>query len=183
MISFLFFFILETKYLLWKKKNLQVRSIQNCLHIRYVFNNSFTTIDVFTTSLWSSYNDRISLPNLSNLNRYTALPNLSSNAFQRSSSINSLRYPESPRLYRKETPFTLNFRPNAHARLKYRNRQKGASEFIFLQEKDLIAKNWVSWKSFLPSNRCLRCFFGCKDKYTVMEPRTEALGGNKILAN
>jgi len=43
-----------------------------------------------------------SLPNLSNLNRYTALPNLSSNAFQRSSSINSLRHPGSPPLYRKD---------------------------------------------------------------------------------
>ena len=43
-----------------------------------------------------------SLPNLSNLNRYTALPNLSSNAFQRSSSINSLRHPDSPPLYRKD---------------------------------------------------------------------------------
>ena len=43
-----------------------------------------------------------SLPNISNLNRYTALPNLSSNAFQRSSSINSLRHPDSPPLYRKD---------------------------------------------------------------------------------
>jgi hypothetical protein len=67
--------------------------------------SSSTSLDPKLPSYSVALNSMIrhnSLPNLSNFNRYTALPNLSSNTFQRSSSINSLRHPDSPPLYRKD---------------------------------------------------------------------------------